>query len=79
MSNANSVYSRSQYKKRLYHYNPVVDPFRVGRVESTKAMSAANRGATFECSGFYQGDSLRPKRRLRGKRGENYDELLDKL
>ena len=42
-------------------------------------MSAANRGATFECSGFYQGDSLKPKNRLRDKRGENYDELLVKL
>ena len=79
MSKTKLVYSRSQYKKRLYHYNPVGDPFRVGRVESTKAVSAANRGATFEFLGFYQCDSLRPKRRLRGKRGENYDELLVKL
>ena len=42
-------------------------------------MSAVNRGATFKCSGFYQEDSLRLKSRLRGKRGENYDELLVKL
>ena len=42
-------------------------------------MSAANRGATFKCLGFYQGDSLKLKSRLRGKRGENYDELLVKL
>ena len=42
-------------------------------------MSAANRGATFELLGFYQCDSLRSQSRLRGKRGENYDELLDKL
>ena len=42
-------------------------------------MSAANRGTTFKCSGFYQYDSLRLKRRLRGKRGENYYELLIKL
>ena len=42
-------------------------------------MSAANRDATFKCSGFYRNDSLRPKGRLRGKRGENYDELLVKL
>ena len=59
--------------------NPVGDPFRVGRIESTKAMSAVNRGATFKCSGFYQEDSLKLKGRLRDKRGENYDELLDKL
>ena len=55
------------------------NPFHVGRVESTKAMSATNRSATFRCSGFYQNDSLRPENRLRGKRGENYDELLIKL
>ena len=42
-------------------------------------MSAANRGTTFKCSGFYQYDSLKPEDRLRGKRGENYDELLVKL
>ena len=42
-------------------------------------MSAANRGATFKRSGFYRCDSLRLKGRLRGKRGENYDELLVKL
>ena len=42
-------------------------------------MSAANRDATFEFSGLYQEDSLKPKGRLRGKRGENYDELLVKL
>ena len=79
VSNTNSVYSRNQYKKRLYHYNPVGDPFRVGQVKSTKAMSATNRGATLECSGFYQDDSLKSQSRLRGKRGENYDELLVKL
>ena len=59
--------------------NPVGDPFHKGRVESTEAMSAMNRGATFRCSGFYQDDSLKPKGRLRGKRGENYYELLIKL
>ena len=42
-------------------------------------MSAANRGATFRRLGFYQDDSLKPKNRLRDKRGENYDELLVKL
>ena len=42
-------------------------------------MSAMNRGATFKYSGFYQNDSLKPKSRLRDKRGENYDELLVKL
>ena len=59
--------------------NPVGDPFRKGRIESTKAMSATNRGTTFKFSGFYPSDSLRPKCRLRGKRGENYYELLVKL
>ena len=42
-------------------------------------MSAMNRSATFRCSGFYQSDSLKPKGRLRSKRGENYYELLVKL
>ena len=72
-------YSRNEDNKRLSHYNPVGDPFCVGQVESTKAMSAANRGTTFKCLGFYQCDSLRPKSRLRDKRGENYYELLVKL
>ena len=66
-----SCSSRNQDKKRLSHYNPVGDPFHVGWVESTKAMSAANRGAIFRCSGFYRYDSLKPEDRLRGKRGEN--------
>ena len=55
--------------------NLVGDPFCEGQVESTKAMSATNRGATFRCSGFYRDDSLGPKSRLRGKRGENYYEF----
>ena len=79
VSNTNSVDSRNQDKKHLSHFNLVGDPFHVGRVESTKAMSAANRGATFKRSGFYQDDSLKLKGRLRGERGENYDELLVKL
>ena len=72
-------FSRSQYKKHLYHYNLVGDPFHVGRVESTKAMSAVNRGATFRLFRILSDDSLRSESRLRGKRGENYNELLIKL
>ena len=71
-------YSRNRDNKQLSHYNPVGDPFHEGQVKSTKAMSAMNRGTTFKFSGFYQGDSLRPKGRLRSKRGENYYELLIK-